>query len=92
MFWISTAARRSLGKAAPDGSLNAFPSAVMIFAVFTEEPLADMGSESGRRQFQIYQTSPAQPGPGAGIEKREERNKRSNVTVLYCTPELQLLP
>jgi hypothetical protein len=44
MFWISTAAKRSSGKAAPDGSLNAFPtpSAVMIFAVFTEELLAAM--------------------------------------------------
>ena len=42
MFWSSTAAKRSLDIDAPDGSLNAFPSAVMIFAVFAEDPLAAM--------------------------------------------------
>ena len=43
-------AKRSLGKAAPDGSLKAFPSAVMMFAVLTEEPLAAMESESSGRR------------------------------------------
>lgn len=46
MFCSRTAAKRSLLIVAPDGSLKAFPSAVIMFAIFAEEPLAAIGKLS----------------------------------------------
>jgi hypothetical protein len=76
MFWSNTAAKRSLLIDAPEGSLNAFPSAVMIFVVFAEaeDPLAAM--RKGRRtELGPHLTSLRVNGPVRSSRMKEKQWK-----------------
>ena len=97
MFCSSTAAKRSLVKLAPDGSLNAFPSAVMIFVVFAEEPLALAAMESCR--FKVggcchpqHLTSTIIDRPGSGKQRADNVDKihaKVNLNKVYVYKRIQ---